>query len=332
MPKYKKAIRRATRRKPKYQFLSSGGTLLDLVLGAPVGNGWAFGRIANLVGDKSSGKTLLAIEACANFALDYPQNDIAYREVESAFDRAYAESMGLPRGIDYNDEIRTIEDLERDLIEWLAAHKGPSLYIVDSLDALSTEAEMERKVGDASYGMEKAKAISQMLRKRSRDIERKNCLVLIISQIRDKINVRFGETKTRAGGHALDFYASQVIWLAETSKIAVTRSKVKRTVGITVRARNRKNKVGTPYRETGFTIMFGFGVDDERSMLDWIKENKGDDLLPRALSVYDTAIANAREDRDRRTMASLNKELRTAVEARWEEIEDAFKPPLKKYQ
>jgi recombination protein RecA len=308
-------------------FIPSGSTLLDLVLGG----GWAEGRIANIVGDKSSGKTLLAIEACANFARLHSPEQVAYREIEAAFDQEYAQSIGMPRGINYSEDVHTIEDFERDLMKWLEKQSGPNLYILDSLDAASSEAEMERETGEASYGQEKAKALSQMFRKIVKDIRNKQCTLFIISQIRDNIGARFGETKKRSGGHALDFYASQVIWLAEIAKIKRTITKVERVTGVKVLANNKKNKIGIPFRRAGMTISFGYGVDDEISMHDWLKENKGEELLPRSLAEYPKLIWSARAAKDRVSFDGLHQELRMAVLARWEEIEEALRPPMKKY-
>ena len=313
---------------PSVQFLTSGGTILDLILGG----GWGLGRVANIVGDKSSGKTLLAIEACANFARAF-STQIAYRETEAAFDLPYARSMGMPSCVDWGnpeEPLRTVEDLERDLTAWLdkQSAKTPSLYIVDSLDALSSEAELKREVGEGTYGQEKPKAMSKMFRALIRTIEHKNCCVLIVSQIRDKIGVTFGETKTRSGGRALDFYSSQVVWLSELKKISRVHTGVTRVVGVEVLARNKKNKLGRAYRQGEFSILFNYGVDDEQSMLDWLKKNKGEHMLPEGNKWY----REARRNRERETVEGVRAELRNAVVARWEEIEDALAPSMSKYE
>ena len=313
--------------KPRTVF-STGSTLLDLA----AGGGWGIGRVANIVGDKSTGKTLLAIEACANFGILYGGNAIRYAEVEAAFDRDYAYSMGMPRDAQYTEDVHTIEDFERDLDAWLEKQNGPNLYILDSLDACSSDAELERETGDhATYGAEKAKALSELFRKRIKKLREKQGTIIVISQLRDNIGVRFGETKKRSGGHALDFYASQVFWLAQITSIKKTVTKVERTVGVKIRARNKKNKIGKPYRQVDFTILFSYGVADEVSMLDWIKENKGEDLLPESLASYPKRLETAQKDRDRDTVKTIRDELRTAVIARWEEIEAALEPTMRKY-
>jgi recombination protein RecA len=317
----------------------SGSTILDLINGG----GWGIGRMANIVGDKSSGKSLLAIEACANFANLYGVESVRYNETEAAFDRVFATSIGMPDGVaftgdDAADEgarrgSRTVEEFNDDLAAFLADRKGPCLYVLDSADALSDDAEMGRNIGDATYGTGKAKAFSELFRRCIADIERARCSLLIISQIRDKIGVTFGETKTRSGGRALDFYASQVVWLSEIKKEERQVSGVKRVVGVKVLAANKKNKMGLPFRRAEFNILFNYGIDDEMSMIDWLEKNKlGGVRLPRAITSYEKLVEDARAARDRDALHVLASELRVGVRERWNEIEDALRPTLSKYE
>ena len=197
-------------------FIPTGSFLLNLVLGG----GWARKRVANLVGDKSSGKTLLAIEACANFAKHVGEaEDIRYAETESAFLEEYAHKIGMPQAAQLTKEedgIRTVEDWYNDLDAFLkeqTKRTTPCFYVLDSLDALSDDAEADRAFGENTYGTGKAKGVSELFRRKISDIAKADCAMLIISQIRDNIGVTFGETKKRSGGRALDFYASQVVWL-----------------------------------------------------------------------------------------------------------------------
>jgi recombination protein RecA len=330
------------RRRPKPQaaikadatFLPSGSVLLDLVLGG----GYGIGRIANIVGDRSSGKTLLAIEACANFAMRFGPDRIRYAEAEAAFDMEYAAALGMPPSVRPSEpgEIPTVEALYRDLAEFLERQDGqtPCLYVLDSLDALSDEAEVARGFGDATYGTGKAKAMSELFRRLTADIRDKKCLFLVISQIRDNIGVTFGETKKRAGGRALDFYASQVIWLAEIKKIQREISGVKRTVGIQVQAKNKKNKMGKPFRDAKFTLMFGYGIDDEISMLDWLGEYKAEQYLKDVGSAFmemRRSITKARAGRDREALREFHATLRRATEQHWNMVEEALEPPMGKY-
>jgi len=319
------ASKRGAPEAPK--FFSSGSTLIDLA----AGGGWSIGAVVNIVGDKSTGKTLLAIEACANFAVQYKAASIRYAEIEAAFDRTYAYSMGMPKGAQYTEDVHTIEDFERDLTAWLDKQTEPNLYILDSLDACSSEAEMKRDVGAGSYGQEKAKGLSELFRKLVKKLREKQCTLIVISQIRDNIGVTFGETKKRSGGHALDFYATQVFWLAQIKSLKKIVTKVERTIGVEVRARNKKNKAGKPYRQVDFTILFSYGVADEVSMINWLKINKGEDLLPEPAESYPKRVETAFRSKDREAVKAVRDELRSAVIARWEEIEDALEPPMRKY-
>lgn len=312
------------------QFVTSGSYLLDLVLGG----GWCVGRVANLVGDRSSGKTLLAIEACVNFARIGRPDHVRYAEAESAMDETYAANLGMPDGISRSKdgEIETVEQFSTDFLKFIDKLNGkdPALYVVDSLDALSNTAEMNRKVGEATYGMERPKLLSEFFRKHVRDISEANCTLLVISQVRDNIGVTFGERHKRAGGKALDFYASQILWLSEIGKIARTFQNAKRAVGVNIKARTKKLKVGMPFRECEMPLMFNYGIDDEIAMLDWLHERKA---LTRVAWKGDIvkALTKARKEQDRETIEDINAVLREAVGECWMEIEEALRPPLKKY-
>jgi recombination protein RecA len=293
--------------KTDVSFISSGCKTLDLALGG----GWARRRIANVVGDKAVGKTLIMIEAAANFALIEPKGKIRYREAESAFDNNYAAALGFPvERVDFGEPIDTIEDVFEDLEKVLKGAKGPEIYIVDSLDSLSDRAEMDRKIDEGSYGMGKAKMLSQMFRRLVRDLANKDVTVFIVSQVRDNIGVTFGRKTARSGGRALDFYASQVLFLSQLGRLDRTISNVKRVTGVKVRAQVDKNKIGLPYRECGFPIMFGYGIDDWKSCADYLKEVTGE-IVPKATSL---------------------KELHKMVEDHWWEIERKFMPTESKYK
>jgi len=312
-------------------FLPSGSILLDCVLGG----GWRMGRVANIVGDRSSGKTLLAIEACANFAaITDDVSRIRYVEAEAAFDDEYAHILGMPEGLSTISSVQTVEALEDDLIEFLGQQKDRAgcLYVVDSLDALSDDNEMKLERGDASYGAAKAKALSEMFRKRIRQIEDANCLMFIISQLRDNIGVRFGETKKRSGGRALDYYATQILWLTELKKLKRTIRGAERVIGIEVGARTKKNKVGPPFRDCEFTLQFGYGVDDETTMLKWLIDHKALDAVTEFPGEdIGKLIPKLRAAGDRPKLRKIHAALSAAVRARWAEIEDALQPPMKKY-
>lgn len=318
--------------------LPTGCKMLDLALG---GGGWAEGRMINVIGDKSTGKTLLAIEASANFIRKHPRGRVRYVESESAFDSAYAEALGFPlSSVDFV-QARVVEDVHKDLQSLIESRKDksgksrndiePILYVVDSLDALSDNAEQERDVDATNtFGTKKAQKLGQMFRDVIQDCEDQNITLFLISQERDNVGVTFGKQSTRSGGRSLDFYASQVCWLYPQGKIERTIQSVKRIIGVKVRAVIEKNKVGLPWREAKFSILFGFGIDEIEAALNWIKEIKCPEII---------GCTEAEVDRHIKSLDSISaaeyQELRTllykVVTEKWFEIEKGFLPTRKKY-
>jgi recombination protein RecA len=266
------------RRNNGIEFIPSGAAVLDCTLGG----GWPLSRISNIIGDESTGKTLMAIEACANFARKYPKGNIYYRESESAFDEPYAEALGMPTDrvqfID-PDEFVTVEDFYEDLCKAVtetAKRNTTALYIVDSLDALSDKAELKRDFDQGTYGGEKAKQMGKLLRMCKGEVSRARMCLIIVSQTRDRITegfmAKFAKKKTRSGGRALDFYASQCLWLSHLNTLTAQHAKIKRPVGIRIRAKCEKNKISLPLRTCEFTIRFGHGIDSLASGLDWLED------------------------------------------------------------
>lgn len=325
----------------RHPTIPTGATLLDLGLGG----GWARRRVVNIVGDTAAGKTLLAIEACANFSKLFGVKDIRYNEAENAFDRDYAESMGLPPGVkfvgdDEPEEVnrrgsRTFEEFQADFEKWVTARKGkgrPCLYILDSFDALEAGKELKRDFGDRQPGA-KAALSSEFYRTHIADIDAADCLLIIVSQIRDAIGVMFGESKTRSGGRAHDFFAAQIVWLATGRQIKERVSGVERTVGVHTVFNVKKNKIGKPFAKAPLVIHYNYGVDDELSNWEWLKENKlgGIGRLSISMDGYEDAIKEARRKRDMPRILEMRKELSDAVRRRWQEIDDAMAPPIRKY-
>lgn len=319
--------------KDDVDFFSSGCKTFDLALGG----GWAERRIANIIGDKSTGKTLLCIEAMTNFAIKYPmkgrQGRIRYRETEAAFNEKYAEALGLPLNrVDFGGDapMETVEDLFEELEHRCKIAKHPELMIVDSLDALSSRAERERGIDEGSYGGEKAKKMSELFRRQAAAMADKNITMIIVSQVRDKINVKFGRKWTRSGGRALDFYASQVPVLAQIGKVPRTIGGITRTIGIQIKAILDKNKVGLAFREAEFDIMFGFGIDDFKSCMEFLKKVKHeqdalDNMKPESFNQF---MRTASDEDYHRNMARIH----AAVEHRWYEVERSFLPKRSKYR
>lgn len=331
-----KATKRKRRRKAK-PFFSTGCVLLDCVLG---GHGWAENRIVNIVGDFSSNKTGLVIEAMTNFAIKHRDGRIRYAESEHAFDPAFGQQLGLP--LDRVEMVRdsaplvTVEDWYADVVEFAEQCDKPSLYVLDSLDALTTASDRNKEFGKASYGGDKAKHVNELLRKVTGALENKSITLVIVSQIRDKMGVTFGEQHTRTGGKGLDFYASQVLWLYKLKQIKRERTikgkKVSRTIGINLKAKCKKNKVGPPLRECEMPMYFGYGVDDVETAITYLIETGHADAmeeigLPKTVKAAKDATSGMSDEEYHQTRLALNK----AVPVVWEEMEEMFNMARSKY-
>ena len=302
------------------------------VLDCALGGGWARRRMINIVGDKSTGKTLLAIEAAANFTRCFADGLVKYREVESAFDEDYAQSVGFPLDrCDLKEGLITVEEVNADIEKTIEENTDnvPIMYVIDSLDALSDDAEQNRDITDGTYGT-KAKVVSEFFRRQNGPMSRANITLLVISQIRANIGVTFGAKYTRSGGKALDFYASQIVWLAQVSKIKRVRKGITRITGVNIKADVKKNKVGKPFRQCDFPIIFDYGMDDLIAGIDFLKTTKRLDAIGLSVKAADALLRKAgklsQEDYDHE-----RSNITEAVREVWAEIEAAFRPPRKKY-
>jgi recombination protein RecA len=317
-------------------FTSTGCTLLNCV----IGGGYAQGRMVNIIGDKSTAKTGLSTEALINFKLTFPDGHAAYRETEGAYDEAYSEAMGLPVDqIDFGpeDPIDTVEKFDKDFrafIEKCMKDDVPGIYVLDSFDSLSDEAEMKADLSDGSYGMAKQKKVGIMFRKLNKKIEKSKVLLIIVSQVRENINAMFGEKYRRSGGKALDFYASQIFWLAHTGMLKRTVKKVERTYGVSIKANCKKNKVGFPFRTCEFDFIFGYGIDDVAASVNWLYEvDRLKELGYKAGKKAELkAVADQIKALEGKEYRRAKKELDRHVIAVWREIEENFLPKKGKYR
>lgn len=314
----------------QYDFISSGCQLLDCC----IGGGFPLGRVSNIIGDKSTNKTGLSIELMANFRKKYPKGFIWYQDAEAAFDIEYALRLGLPQ-----DErlipmrfsnIEATYDTMVEATEIVKREKEAGLYIVDSYDALmpTPEEGKEKKLDGGFNGSLRAKSLNSLITKITPMIEETNIHLQVVSQIRDNVGAKYGDKWRRSGGRALDFYASQIIFLSKVSPIYRTIKGSKRDYGIVVKAKVKKNKIGLPFRECEFPVIFNLGIDDTLANLEFLASIK-DGLEP-------LGIAKSNIDEESQRINTENDiELKQLIAKytiqTWNEIEKAFEPTWKKY-
>ena len=232
--------------------------------------------MANIFGMESSGKTLLLIEAAAQFAKKFPKGMMRLIDAEAAFDEEYAQSIGYPVSrVDMAGpgEVQTIEDWYEDLVAFAEkVPKGESaLYMVDSLDALSSDAEMARDIRATGYKTEKVQALSQMFRRIIALLQGRNVTLMVISQMRMNPAAKPGMPPyIETGGTSFKFYAYQRLKVTKKKSMTKTVAGEAREIGIKVEAHVKKNKFGSPFRKADFPIVFGFGIDNMASNLEYL--------------------------------------------------------------
>ena len=326
-------------------YVPTGCTLLNLVLSDRVDGGFGLGKMANIIGDSSSGKSLLALSLLAECAhrkefdgyrliYDEPEQACEF-DIEGLFGRVTAQRIEPPRvddeGLPVHSE--TVQDFHGN-IHTLLDSGAPFVYILDSLDALDTEEDQKkaeemikaRQRGGSvtgTYGMAKPKAMSWILRHIVGRLKETKSALIIISQTRDNINPLSFSTKTRSGGRALKFYCTHELWLAVKSVI----KKRDREVGIYVKIKVSKNKL-TGKREDSLSIPLyrAYGVDDIGASVDFlVKEKhwkkKGLKIVAEELDLECSRKKLIREIERK----GLKEKLDKVVEKVWQEIEESLK-------
>ncbi|MFL2620775.1 MAG: recombinase RecA [Flavobacteriaceae bacterium] len=288
--------------------ISSGSLGLDIALGV---GGYPKGRVIEIYGPESSGKTTLTLHAIAE--CQKKGGIAAFIDAEHAFDRFYAEKLG----VDIENLIISQPDHGEQALEIadnLIRSGAIDMVIIDSVAALTPKSEIEGEMGDSKMGLH-ARLMSQALRKLTASISKTNCAVFFINQLREKIGIMFGNPETTTGGNALKFYASIRLDIRRSTQIKSSDGVV---MGNKTRVKIVKNKVAPPFKLAEFDIMYGEGISKVGEIIDLAVEAE---IINKSGSWFSYEGTKLGQGRDAvKTLLKDNPELMDTLETKLKEV------------
>ena len=288
--------------------ISSGSIGLDIALGV---GGYPKGRVVEIYGPESSGKTTLTLHAIAE--CQKKGGIAAFIDAEHAFDRFYAENLG----VDIENLIISQPDHGEQALEIadnLIRSGAIDMVIIDSVAALTPKSEIEGEMGDSKMGLH-ARLMSQALRKLTSSISKTNCTVIFINQLREKIGIMFGNPETTTGGNALKFYASIRLDIRRSTQIKNSDGVV---MGNKTRVKIVKNKVAPPFKLAEFDIMYGEGISKVGEIIDLAVESE---IINKSGSWFSYEGTKLGQGRDAvKTLLKDNPDLMETLESKLKEI------------